>query len=340
MYRLPNKDNIHYVVGKAEESGFKDALTKGKGFLFSPAANSLLHKSYTITPNAEFVLTDADTDDFSWFDWPISTNQPIITSRHDYLNQALGMIWAMQENQLKKAILSRILRHPTHNFDPYKTFIALCEKYPQIMVYLVAIPSVGTWIGATPETLVQIINDKASTMALAGTQKDTGSNPDKVLWGNKEQEEQQIVTDNIKDLIQSHFPLADIKVDGPNTVSTGALLHINTQFEWNVGEDYAAIASFVNDLHPTPAIVGEPRAEALNLIAHSETHDRAYYTGLLGPVNLMNVTHLFVNLRCMQVFDGYVALYVGGGLTANSHPEAEWQETELKAKTLLQVLQS
>ncbi len=338
MYQLPNDKNIYSAVGKATESSVANTIKEEKGFLFSPAVNSKQHKSYTISPVAESYLTDAYNIDYSWFNWPVSEHEPIITSHHDYMNEALGMIWAMKDNQLKKAILSRILKHPTKNFDPYKTFISLCEQYPGVMVYLVAIPNVGTWIGATPETLLQIVNGKANTMALAGTQKDAGGKLGDVLWGSKEREEQQIVADNIKELIKSHFPLEDVNVEGPKTISTGAILHLKTQFEWNVSGDYTAIASFVNHLHPTPAIVGEPRTDALKLIAHSETHDRAYYTGLLGPVNLMSVTHLFVNLRCMQVFKGYVALYLGGGLTADSDPEAEWQETELKAKTLFKVL--
>lgn len=338
MYRLPNKKVIKFITGKAQRTTISDALVNTNGFLFSPAINSHQHKPYSVAITNHRELDDASLLDLSWYNWPISTTEPTITSQHDYLNQALGMVWAMKGNQLKKAILSRVLKHSVHNFDPLATFNKLCEKYTGVMVYLVAIPNVGTWIGATPETLLQVNTGKAHTMALAGTQKDTGLPLDEVVWGKKEQEEQQIVADNIEQLIKSYFPAANIEADGPSTVSTGALLHLNTNFSWNIDGDSASVAGFVADLHPTPAIVGEPREAALQLIADTEQHDRAYYTGLLGPINQDGLTHLFVNLRCMQVLNGYVALYLGGGLTANSNPHAEWEETELKAKTLLQIL--
>lgn len=338
LYRLPNKKEVNLITGKAQQIATGGTFSKSNGFLFSPAVNSLQHQPYSISISDKWVLNDVNQLDLTWYNWPIAAIEPIITSQHDYLNQALGMVWAMKDNQLKKAILSRILKHPVTGFDPFATFNKLCEKYAGIMVYLVAIPHVGTWIGATPETLLSIQNNQAYTMALAGTQKDIGLPLPEVSWGEKEQEEQQIVTDNIEWLIKSHFPAAKVAIDGPQTVSTGALLHLNTNFKWNIDDNYEAIARFIDDLHPTPAIVGEPRNAALNVIADTEIHDRAYYTGLLGPVSQDGLTHLFVNLRCMQVFDGYLALYLGGGLTANSNPQDEWQETELKAKTLLQVL--
>lgn len=338
MYRLPSDDKVNIIVGNAQKLNFKEALSTQTGFLFSPATNSQVHHTYAVSVIKHWQLENAHQIDLNWYQWPISAIEPFITSQHDYLSQALGMVWAMKDKQLKKAILSRILKHPMNEFDPIATFNRLCDKYTSVMVYIVAIPNVGTWIGATPETLVSIANGQAHTMALAGTQKDAGLPFSDVAWGSKEQEEQQIVADNIEQLIKTHFPAASIKMDGPQTVSTGALLHLNTSFQWNIDGNSESLASFIDDLHPTPAIVGEPREAAMKLIADTEPHDRAYYTGLLGPLNNDGITHLFVNLRCMQVFDGYVALYVGGGLTANSNPNDEWNETKLKAKTLLQVL--
>ena len=47
----------------------------------------------------------------------------------------------------------------------------------------------------------------------------------------------------------------------------------------------------------------------------------------------------FVNLRCMQVLKNRFALYVGGGILPDSDPEKEWLETEMKAKTLSDVIE-
>ena len=90
--------------------------------------------------------------------------------------------------------------------------------------------------------------------------------------------------------------------------------------------------------HPTPAVCGLPQEKAFQFIQNTELHNRSYYTGFLGPVWLHEKLDLYVNLRCMQVFENYLALHLGGGITKDSEPQKEWQETCDKAQTLLAVL--
>jgi isochorismate synthase len=93
-------------------------------------------------------------------------------------------------------------------------------------------------------------------------------------------------------------------------------------------------------LHPTSAVGGMPRVAALDFLAHHEGYDRAYYSGFLGPVNVAapGVARLFVNLRCLQLRAGEAILYAGTGLTVDSDPAREWQETEYKMRTIGAVL--
>jgi len=80
-----------------------------------------------------------------------------------------------------------------------------------------------------------------------------------------------------------------------------------------------------------------PKEPAVQLINEFEAHDRKFYTGYLGPVNLDNKTSLYVNLRCMELFNTKANLFAGAGVTAISDPEKEWSETELKFNTLLNI---
>ncbi len=339
FYRLPYQTKINYLIGEARKIGSIGEVLNETGFAFVPASNSKGCTPYFIVAASEDVLEHYDALDLPNITWAANSEAPVFASHLHYLQQAKSMIDEMKVHKLEKVILSRVKKQETISFNPWETFKKLCTKYPSVMVYCVTIPGEGTWLGATPETLIKVDNGIAQTEALAGTQADNGMPLEKVEWGTKEQEEQQIVADNIRALISGYFPDAVLETEGPITVSTGVLLHLITRFKWHTQFNTAAIESFIKALHPTPAIVGQPREAALKLISNLETHDRAYYTGLLGPVNPNKVTHLFVNLRCMQAFDGYVALYLGGGLTANSNPDAEWLETELKAKTLLSVLE-
>jgi isochorismate synthase len=87
-------------------------------------------------------------------------------------------------------------------------------------------------------------------------------------------------------------------------------------------------------LHPTPAVCGIPKENAKEMIREFEKHRRGDYTGYFGPVKTGDVS-LFVNLRSAFVNNNKMFLFIGGGITADSKPEKEWDETELKAKTLL-----
>jgi isochorismate synthase len=56
-------------------------------------------------------------------------------------------------------------------------------------------------------------------------------------------------------------------------------------------------------------------------------------------VTAPGVARLFVNLRCLQVRPTEAILYAGTGLTVDSNPAREWQETEMKLQTVGSILQ-
>ncbi len=96
--------------------------------------------------------------------------------------------------------------------------------------------------------------------------------------------------------------------------------------------------AFLKNLHPTPAISGSPKEISVQHILNTEKHERAYYTGFLGPVNLHEYSQVFVNLRCLKYENHKLIIYTGAGITADSVPEKEWEEVQLKAQTILKVL--
>ena len=81
-----------------------------------------------------------------------------------------------------------------------------------------------------------------------------------------------------------------------------------------------------------------PKERALTAIKKLEKHNREYYAGFLGILNMDEKIALYVNLRCMKIYHDYLALYVGGGITADSNPEEEWEETGIKAETLKSII--
>ena len=91
-------------------------------------------------------------------------------------------------------------------------------------------------------------------------------------------------------------------------------------------------------LHPTSAVCGMPLEPAMKFLKSHEQHDRELYSGYLGPVNIDESTNLFVNLRCMRLYEQSVRAFVGAGVTESSIPEKEWEETEYKSQTMLDLI--
>jgi isochorismate synthase len=207
-------------------------------------------------------------------------------------------------------------------------FLSLEQNYSRAMVYLFVHPKVGVWLGASPEQLISSNAEKYTTMALAATQLVQTSPP---KWTEKEQIEQELVVHQIeKDLLQ-HYAQSEIEKGETHSRQAGHLVHLCTNFTFP--KNQSPLSEIVKSLHPTPAVGGIPKKEAMTFIGKKEGLDRSFYTGFFGPIT-NDSTQLFVNLRCAQWFSEKVLLYVGAGITKDSDPQNEWEETQRKLKTV------
>lgn len=249
-----------------------------------------------------------------------------------------------ESEQVEKIVPSRFADVDLpENFDVVKTFNLLCEKHPNAFVSLVTSPETGTWLGASPELLVSVdAQEKFKTIALAGTQKSPPNvNLKSVAWTQKEIEEQALVSRYIINCFKK-IRVREYIEQGPHTVVAGSLLHLRTDYEVNMREiNFPQLGSvMLKLLHPTSAVCGMPFEPAIDFLLKNEGYDREFYSGFLGPVNFDGESKLFVNLRCMQVFEKKVRIYAGAGVTADSVTEHEVDEVEMKIKTLSQILNS
>ncbi len=266
-------------------------------------------------------------------------NLPHETAFIDYINQCTKLISELQQGKINKVVLSRVVMETLKDdFDPALTFIKLCEKYPSAFIYLISDGEGLQWMGASPETLLEIIHGKGKTMSLAGTRSHVVDELAPEPWPEKEQHEQNLVTEMIRNTLQNQ-QLMNVQENNPVTLSAGPVSHLMTSFNFDLPPHTSGL-KLALALHPTPAVCGMPTQLAKELIHLTETHKRDYYTGFLGPVDDLSNMKLFVNLRSMQLIGNKALLYTGGGLTAASVVEKEWQETENKAKTLLDVLRN
>ncbi len=324
VYRLPNEDN-HYLLHSSENRPIPFGNLKGNeaAFVFHPFKENVESPALAFIPE-EILINPKFHFESEQRGNPItipSSQYPLLVE--EYINE-------IHKGKLHKAICSRIISKemPTENLFPL--FIKLKKQYPFAFVYLVNFPGIGCWMGATPEVLLTDRGGIGETVALAGT-RPLSSTED---WTKKEIIEQQMVERYIANILISRKK--NFNKVGPFTVNAGRVMHLKTRFQFPLESNWLDVAL---DIHPTPAVCGLPQQEAQNFILKTEPHQRAYYCGFLGPVNIHNQTSLFVNLRCMQVFKDKFTLYVGGGITTDSKPQKELEETHWKSRTLSDIIE-
>ena len=225
------------------------------------------------------------------------------------------------------------------SFNFLETFEKMLSKYPSAFRYCWFHPEVGMWLGATPEQLLKIEDLNFKTVALAGTQKWNSSV--EAVWEEKEQNEQQFVTDFILSSLKTEVNA--LVTTKPYTFQAGNVVHLKTDIEGFFKSDFN-LKKVLTVLHPTPAVCGLPKEVSKAFILANEGYDRKFYAGFLGELNqnfgksdTVDVD-LFVNLRCMEIEQNQIHLYIGCGITKDSNPEKEYFETANKAMTMKQIL--
>ena len=322
------KGHIHY------RSGGRLLVSEKLSAALAGKAERLLQKAAQGAENTE-----------NFFSYAVRPGQQAAgTSREGYIRLVEQAVDAIKAEAFQKVVCARSKRvQLPESFQPVAFFQQLCGAYANAFVSFVSIPGVGSWVGATPETLISIDGHKVfRTMALAGTQpKTAASSPADAVWRQKEIEEQALVSRYVINCFKK-IRLREFEELGPRTVVAGNLMHLRTDFKVDIqASGFPELGSLMLSLlHPTSAVCGMPKAAAQAFLDAREGLDRQFFAGFLGPVNLQQETRLFVNLRCMQLLRGEAMLYAGAGITADSVAEREWQETEDKCATLAALLES
>ena len=329
VYNKPNDANIFGIFQKDATLHTITSDFTQSGFVFSPFNTS--EKTIFFPLQASEYIKDSFTKQQFNFKEKLYYND---TSKSTHIKIVQKAIDAIQNNEFKKVVISRKEIVALNGVEVEVIYNRLLQLYPNAFVYVWFHPQVGLWFGATPETLLEVKNNSFSTMSLAGTQ--VYKKDEKVSWNSKEIEEQQIVTDYILNKLSAFS--TNLKQLKTETVKAGSLLHLKAEIKGDLTKD--KLFDLVHLLHPTPAVCGMPKEKAKQFILENENYNRFYYTGFLGELNsnTNKDSHLFVNLRCMEVKNNNAEIYVGGGITKESNPEKEWEETVAKSNIMLKVL--
>jgi len=247
--------------------------------------------------------------------------------------------------RLGKVVLAQALRTElSEDLSRAATLQRLDDRYPECHLFMVE-PATGerSFLGATPETLVSLRGRTVETAALAGT-TGRGETPaedewlaDELLSDEKNVHEHELVVDAICEQL-SPFT-ASISTAERELKRLATVQHLHTPITAELASD-RHVLDLVEALHPTPAVGGLPPDAALDTIRETEPFDRGWYAAPVGWLDASGNGTFAVALRSAVVEPDEATLFAGVGIVADSDPDREWDEVQLKYRPILDELEA
>jgi menaquinone-specific isochorismate synthase len=223
----------------------------------------------------------------------------------------------------------------TEDLQPQSLLLALQPHNPHSYHFCFQIEPHRAFIGTSPERLYHRRDRILATEAIAGTRhRGESSQIDRQLSDNlrksaKDLREHQLVVDNLRAILAD---LCDrMEIDRELTIlKLNKVQHLYTQcrgiLKAEIDDD-----RILPQLHPTPAVGGFPRPQALELIHQLEPFERGWYAAPVGWVGY-NETEFAVAIRSGLVDRDRLLLFAGAGIVSGSQAEEEWVEVENKIR--------
>ncbi|MFL5891330.1 MAG: isochorismate synthase MenF [Solirubrobacterales bacterium] len=259
-----------------------------------------------------------------------------------YERSVAAAVERIRGGRLEKVVLAReVVAEAPQAHDPGAVFGALREVFPSCFCFCCGSPE-GAFLGASPELLIRRAGASAATVGLAGSTRRSADPAvddhlgEQLRRSPKERREHEIVVRRIE---RSLRPLSVWVETGPEPglVKVANIQHLGTPIHAQLADSRSAI-DLAGRLHPTPAVGGEPREAALRAIAELEELDRGWYAGPVGWMDAAEDGEFCVALRSALLRDRTAHLFAGAGIVADSRPDAELAETELKLGALLPLV--
>lgn len=223
--------------------------------------------------------------------------------------------------------------------DPFAFYRSLRRLNPSPYLFFVQLGEYAL-AGSSPEILVSLKEGKVTIRPIAGTRK----------RGKDKEEDQELKTDLLSDTkeLSEHLMLLDLgrndvgRVTKSGTVSVteqmvieyySHVMHIVSNVEGEIKDGLDAIDALIAGF-PAGTVSGAPKIRAMSIIDELEKEKRSFYGGCVGYISATGEMDTCIALRTALIKDKKIYLQAGGGVVADSNPEAEFMETENKAAAL------
>lgn len=277
-----------------------------------------------------------------------STRQPTefqVSEQHDYRESVTAAIERIAAGEFEKIVLARAIDLEANaDLHPLLVLDGLRQRFPDCFSFSVANGRGESFIGASPERLVQVSRGVLEADVLAGTtRRGKGAAEDAALGAElqssiKDQHEHEVVLSSVKRRLNA-LGLKATHPATPGLRKLANLQHLHTPVRADLTGD-VGILDALSVLHPTPAVGGSPRQAAIGAIRELEGFPRGLYAGALGWLNARGGGEFMVGIRSALISGPRARVYAGAGIVAGSKPEKEYDETELKFRALMDALKA
>jgi menaquinone-specific isochorismate synthase len=259
----------------------------------------------------------------------------------DAVEQSLA---AIARGRFSKVVLARTLDVTTADpIDPVDVCQQLWRQNPGTHVFLFEPRPGRPFLGAAPETVATLRKGVFHATAVAGSiargdsEEESAKLAARLLASAKDREEQRIARE---DMVARLRPLAEqIRTDEePHVLALARIQHLESEIRARV--QGRTVLELLEALHPTPAVCGYPRDEALEFLRGEEPFDRGWYAGPVGFFDEEGNGAFAPALRSAVAHGRTWRLFAGAGIVAGSRPELEWAETGITFEPVLRALEA
>jgi menaquinone-specific isochorismate synthase len=290
-------------------------------------------------------LADSGLADSGLAELPAGT-RVVESGSRAFVDGVRAALRRIEAGRVQKVVLARrVVVEFASPVDVAATVAALRRREQSSTVFCVASPG-HSFVGASPELLVSREGAVVRSVPLAGTVRMTGdaatdeTTVARLVASTKENLEHRLVVDMVSAQLAARCRTMRVPYD-PEVLWLRQIAHLATPMSGRLDGEPATWPSALElaaALHPTPAVGGSPRSEALEIIASLEPRGRGLYAGPVGWVDAGGNGQFVIGIRSAQVTGASATIHAGAGIVAGSDPTDELAETSFKLDTMLGAL--
>jgi len=260
-------------------------------------------------------------------------------TRNEYFSVVARAKDYIKAGDIFQVVPSQRFRRP-FELPPFSLYRALRRLNPSPFLYYLSFPGFSI-VGSSPEILVRLRDGKVTIRPIAGT-RPRGATPEKdaslaeeLMADPKERAEHLMLLDLGRNDVGRVAKIGTVKVTGSFFIERYShVMHLVSNVEGDIRPGLDAVDALAAGL-PAGTLSGAPKIRAMQIIDEFEKEKRGPYGGAVGYFGADGSMDTCIVLRTALVKDGIMYVQAGGGVVADSEPEAEYQETVNKARALM-----